>query len=329
MINNISLKEIGKMLQDAESILLFPHENADGDALGSCVALCTTLRNEGKRASVYVGEKPADYISFIAGDCCVTENLREENPDICLCVDCSEESRIPGRLNAYNSGKVRLTVDHHLATGGFGDYYYIDEKAAATGELIYDIIREMGAEMSRPAAEALFVAISTDTGNFRHSNTTPKTHRMAAELLEAGIDRNRVMVELYENVDLRQLKVKAAALDEMEIFAGGKGAITRVSRDMLDGAGASDEHGETVIDMLRDIKGVEIAAVLKEKSDGRIKVSLRAKSAGRVNEIAAKFGGGGHVKAAGCTLEMSPEEALETMKREITHSLEGISGGNK
>lgn len=329
MIKNISLKEIGKKLQDAQSILLFPHENADGDAIGSCVALCLSLREMGKDAFVLVGEEPADFISFITGDCCIGDGSKINNPDICMCVDCGEEKRISGREDKYYSGKIRLTLDHHVTEAGFGDFFYVDENAAATGELVYELLKEMGAEITVPVAEALYVAISTDTGNFKYSNTSPKTHIIAAELMEAGVDHNRIMVELYQNVDIRQLKIRSAAFARAEIFAGGKGAITCVTRRMLEEAGARQEHAETVIDSIRDISGVEIAAVLKERDDNKIKVSLRAKSCGKVNDIAGKFGGGGHVKAAGCTVDMEISEAAEKIKAAITESLALLFGGNE
>lgn len=327
MIKNISLKEIGNKLQDADSILLFPHENADGDALGSCMGLCITLRNIGKEAFVCMGEEPAEYISFIADESCICRGNVLENPDVTMCIDCSGENRIPGRFDRFNSGKVRITIDHHVTDCGFGDFYYIDETAAATGELIFTLIGEMGEELSIEAAEAIFAAISSDTGNFKYSNTTPDTHEIAAALLRRGIDQNKLMVDLYQNVDIRQMKVQAEAFAKAEIFAGGKGAITCVSRKMLEDIGAGDEHGETVIDYLRDIRGVEIAAVLKERDRGMIKVSLRAKSYGKVNEIAGKFGGGGHVKAAGCTLEMSMDEAWIEIRSVIEEAFDKGFGG--
>ena len=179
----------------------------------------------------------------------------------------------------------------------------------------------MGAQIDRNTAASLYTGISTDTGNFQYSNTTPETHMIAAELMKTGMDHVSITVALYQNVSLTKVRLEARILDKMEIFAGGKAVISYVDSSMLREVSAKMEDSESAIDTLRNIEGVEIAAFLKEKGDA-VKVSMRAKSAGRVDEIAVKFGGGGHAKAAGCTLEMSIAEATDAIKKEIISYLE-------
>lgn len=321
MISNVSLKKAGQLLNNAESVLIFPHVNPDGDALGSCAALCRVLRNSGKEAWILLDESVPKYLSFMDTEFCTCDHGCIAEPDICICVDCSEEKRFPDRAEKFNSGRTKLCLDHHATSGSFGDYYYIDGAEAATAQIIYKLLLEMGAQIDRNTAASLYTGISTDTGNFQYSNTTPETHMIAAELMKTGMDHVSITVALYQNVSLTKVRLEARILDKMEIFAGGKAVISYVDSSMLQEVSAKMEDSESAIDTLRNIAGVEIAAFLKEKGDA-VKVSMRAKSAGRVDEIAVKFGGGGHAKAAGCTMEMSIAEATDAIKKEIISYLE-------
>lgn len=321
MISNVSLRKAGQLLNNAESVLIFPHVNPDGDALGSCAALCRVLRNSGKEAWILLDESVPKYLSFMDTEFCTCDHGCIAEPDICICVDCSEEKRFPDRAEKFNSGRTKLCLDHHATSGSFGDYYYIDGAEAATAQIIYKLLLEMGAQIDRNTAASLYTGISTDTGNFQYSNTTPETHMIAAELMKTGMDHVSITVALYQNVSLTKVRLEARILDKMEIFAGGKAVISYVDSSMLREVSAKMEDSESAIDTLRNIEGVEIAAFLKEKGDA-VKVSMRAKSAGRVDEIAVKFGGGGHAKAAGCTMEMSIAEATDAIKKEIISYLE-------
>lgn len=316
MISNASLSEIGSMLRSAESIILFPHESPDGDALGSCAALCRVLRNEGKDAWVLLDEDVKGYLEFMDTEYCTADRDCVTAPDICMCIDCSEEKRFSRRAEKFREGRMRLCIDHHVTAGSFGDLYYIDGDEAATAQIIYKLLRAMDAEIGQTVAESLYVGISTDTGSFRHSNTTAETHMIASRLFGCGIDHQKLVINLYNSVSYKQTRMESAILEKMELIADGRAAVSYVTGAMLKAENAELGDCEAVIDRLRDIKGVEIAAFLKEKN-GAVKVSMRAKSYGRVDSIAVKYGGGGHVKAAGCTLEMPMDKALDVIKKEI------------
>ena len=316
MISNASLKQLGEMLKNAESILIFPHINIDGDALGSAAALCRALRDFGKTAWIMMDEDVPAYLGFMDTEFCTKDRECIAEPDVCICVDCSESKRFPALADLYAKGRLQLCIDHHSTGGSFGDYYYIDGDEAAACQLIYKLLKEMGSEITVRIAESLYTGLSTDTGNFQYSNTTAETHRIAADLLECGVDHTGITVKLYQTVPLRKLQTQTAILDRMEILADGKSAISYVTQEMLDKLGAQMDDAEGSIDLLRNIEGVEIAAFLKEKGDC-VKVSMRSKSYATVDGIVMKFGGGGHAKAAGCTLEMGMAEALELMKKEI------------
>lgn len=321
MKQNNSMKEIGEQLLAAESVLLFPHINMDGDTLGACTALCEALQTAGKRAAILVEEEVPEYVKFLDQGYCSQDPDVIEDPDICMCVDCSETKRFPGRTEAFFKGRVTICIDHHVTSEPFADYNYIDGGAAATCELVYSLLRTMGMEITKEMAEAIYTGISTDTGNFQYSNTTKDTHLIAAALMDAGIDHNKITVQLYQNTRLEKIRIINKVMENMLIFSDGRGAIAYASRQMMDDVGISVDETEGVIDILRNIMGVEIAAFVKEREADLIKVSLRAKTDGNVAAIAAEFGGGGHIKAAGCTLHTDLETACNQIKEAIEESL--------
>ena len=178
------------------------------------------------------------------------------------------------------------------------------------------MIKELDVEIDKTVAESLYTGINTDTGSFQYSNTTADTHAIAADLMTYGGDHTAINVKLYQTIPMTKIKIQSSILQRAEFLFEGKVAIGYVTGEMLDDAGAVLDDAEGTIDMLRNIEGVEIAAFLKEKGDA-VKVSMRAKSYANVAEIVSVFGGGGHVKAAGCTLEMGMEEALGAIKKAI------------
>ncbi len=313
MLNNATLTEIGKGLEQAESVLLFPHIHPDGDSIGASIALCGILRRMGKTAWVLIENRLSDYIAFLENGMCTVRRDVISDPDVCICIDCCEESRFPGRLDAWNKGKKKMAIDHHRIGECGWDMYYIDPEAAAVSELIFVMAREMDWELTREDAAALYTGIASDTGSFQYSNTTKETHRIAADLMEYDIDINTINVNLFQNIDRRMVAVNAHILEKMELLEDGKIAMSCLSEEEREACGARMQDTETAINSLRDIAGVEIAAFLKE-DNGRTRVSMRAKSNGNVAEVARAFGGGGHVKAAGCTLEKPLDEAYRLLR---------------
>ncbi|MBQ8151552.1 MAG: bifunctional oligoribonuclease/PAP phosphatase NrnA [Firmicutes bacterium] len=321
MNKNASLTQIGQILQESESVLIFPHISPDGDALGSSIALCRALRAEGKNSYVLMEDRVPEYIGFLPSECCTRDQEVLPACDAAICVDCSEENRLGERLDVYKGAGTRLCIDHHINQEGFGDFYYINEGVAAAAELIYTLIREMGWKLDIEAAEALYTGIVTDTGSFQYSNTTPETHIIAARLIAEGVNVNKISVDLYQNVALTQAKAESRVMDRMELFAGGRAAISYITNEDLEELNATSDDTESAIDMLRNIRGVEIAAFLKER-DSAVKVSLRAKTTGDVQKIARCFNGGGHKKAAGCTIKEDMDRAVELIRSAIEDVLE-------
>lgn len=322
MANN-TMKEIAHVLLDAQSVLIFPHINMDGDAIGSSVALCKELRKRGKKCWVLAEDPMPNNLVFIGKGYMTAEHDMIKNADVSICVDCGDVSRFPARKEKFFEGRTTVCIDHHQTTSEFCDYNYVDPAAAATGELIWALLKEMGAEPDAEIGQAIFAAIATDTGNFQYSNTTKNCHLIMAELYDWGVDTNKASVELYENERLEKLQITVKALNTLEILGidFNKAAFAHITLADMEDCGAEPAETDGVIDKLRSIRGVEYAAFLKEKEPGVIRVSMRAKRRGNVAEIASKYQGGGHIKAAGCTLYMSMEEALAVMKKELEEAI--------
>lgn len=314
-------KDIKEQIEKSGRILIFTHMNMDGDAAGSSLALCRSLRKMGKEAYVLLEDECPDYLKFMEGEdgCFVKE--APWTPQLSIAVDCGSENRIEKRVDVFRSAAVSLCIDHHIKTGPFADYDVIDIQAPATGSLIYELLKEMKAPIDKEIAENIYTAIVTDTGRFRFGNTDPKSLRDAAELMEMGVDYEGICCRIWDSYPLGQLKLEALTVDRARVFAGGRAAISWCSLKDVKAAGAKVEMTETCIDRLRSIAGVEIAAFVKEKEDGRLKCSLRSKGEAGVNAIAAGFGGGGHEKASGCSFNCSMEEALKLLMEAIEEEL--------
>jgi phosphoesterase RecJ-like protein len=317
-----TLEQIASKLNEAETVLLYPHIIMDGDTLGSSIALCIALRKKGKKAFILLEDEIPSYLQFLEKDYCTFDEKVLEEPDISISVDCSDIERFFKRKEKFLSGKLSICIDHHRTNKSFADLNYIDENAAATGEILYNLIKIMKIPVDVEMAEAIYTAITTDTGNFQYTNTTKDTHLIAAELFDIGIDLEKISVEIYQNIRHEKLKLLNEVIGTLEMLCDGKADIACVTQKMLKKTGALMEETEGIIETLRNISGVEISAFLKENGPEEIKVGLRSKTYGDVSVIAQFFGGGGHKKAAGCTIRTNLEEAKQQISSAIIKHLE-------
>lgn len=317
-MKNNTIKEIATELNKAEKIVIFPHILMDGDALGSSVALCVGLRKKGKEACIAIEDKIPDYLTFLDKGYCIGDFEKIDTPDVSVCVDCGDYSRFRKRKKLFDCGKTKVCIDHHPTSEGIGDFNYIDGGAAATGEIIFDLLKEMNVVIDGEISNAIFAAITTDTGNFQYSNTTRRSHEIVSELYDFGLDAYSVSVNLYESESINKIKLHALVMKKAEMFAEGKGIIVSITQEMLEESNALMEDTEGIVSTMRSIKGVEMAIVLKEAEKENIKVSMRSKGDINVADISVKYGGGGHAKAAGCTLRQS----IGTAKEEILKAAE-------
>lgn len=320
-MKNNTMKEIALAFERADSIVIFPHILMDGDTLGSSAALCRALRKKGKDAVIAIEDKIPDYIKFLDNDYCIREFESLNAPDIAVCVDCGDYTRFRKRVDLFESGKTKICIDHHPTSEGIGDFNYIDGKAAATGELIYDLIKELNVSIDSEISNALFTAITTDTGNFQYSNTTKRSHEIVMDLYDHGLDAYGISIRLYENEPISKIRLHSLVLSKAEMFADGKGIVVSITQNMLKETNTLMEDTEGIVSKMRSIKGVEAAIVLKEEDETNIKVSMRSKGYLDVAKISVEFGGGGHVRAAGCTIkkhiDIAKKEILSAVNSEL------------
>ncbi len=300
-----SIKDIAAALRKAENCVIFPHINMDGDALGSAAALCLAMRSLGIQSYVLLSEKIPDNLDFLENGCCIEETILPECVDTAVMLDCNGYNRIKGREDAFSSAKTKVCIDHHSvgASDIEYDYFHCEPDSAATGEIVYMLIKELGCEISLAIADAIFSAVTTDTGNFQHSNTTKRTHAIAASLYDVpGFESKRISTLIYDRRTREEFKLENIVLSNLDYYADGKIAVGSVTQDLLSNLGCDLSHADPIIQRVMSIKGVEVGVIVKENPEGIFKASMRAKSYANVAEVAAMFGGGGHVRAAGCTL---------------------------
>lgn len=287
---------VAKTLAKMDMVEIISHRSPDGDTLGSAVALCRGMRAMGKKANVVCADPiPAKYRFLFDG-------LDSQNFEAAhfVSVDIAAP-HLMGNLEETYAGKLDAAIDHHIKNSMEAPVKFVDESASAVGELIWLLLSAMGVTLDKAMAEALFTAITTDTGCFKYSNVTPRTHRIAMELMKYGIDCADMNFKLLDEVTKAQLALKSAALATLEYCCDDKCAIVTITDEMLSKSGATQEDTDGVANIPRSISGVQCGITVKQQGDGW-KISIRSDEHVNAAELCGKFGGGGHARAAGCKL---------------------------
>ena len=321
------LKAVADAVREHDRFLLTTHENPDGDALGSLLAAKLILDELGKDSVMYLsGEAPlpAEY-KFMP-----LEDLRRRLPDdveerVFFALDCANESRLGQGQEALERAPLVLNVDHHHDNTRFGQVNVVNADASSTGEIARDLARELGVELTPEIAEAIYIALVTDTGRFQYANTTPRALRLAAELVEAGADVHRVFQSIYESVQLAKLKLLARALERAQVYEGGGIVVSHLLKTDFAEVGAAEPYSEGIIDFLRAVEGAEMAALIREPpAPGRParRISLRSSSDELdVSAIARASGdGGGHRQAAGFSSELEIPQIVEFLRQQFVEA---------
>ena len=317
------LQAVADALRSNDRFLLVTHENPDGDALGSLLATKLALDSLGKDSEMYLygdAPLPKEY-GFMP-----LEGVRREPPEdagerVLVALDCANEQRIGPDLTLIDDAPLTLDIDHHHDNSRFGDLNLVVGDASSTGEVLRDVFGELGVELTPEIAEALYIAVVTDTGRFQYTNTTPKALRLAAELVEAGADVHRVFQGVYESVEFAKLKLLGRALDRAQVYEGGRLVVSHLLRSDFTDLNVAEAFSEGIIDYLRAVEGAEMAALIREppRRDGPARrVSLRASNDELdVSAIARKSDGGGHRQAAGFSSDRSVEEITDFIHSEF------------
>lgn len=320
-MNNIN--ELEKIISQNNSFAIVSHTSPDGDSMGSILSFYNILKGLKKDVDVFVdGQAPAKF-SFLKG---FNEIKQIENAKIkydCLIVlDCGDEERLGNCSELLNKANSIINIDHHITNTKFGDINIVDDLASSVGEILYGIYKHFNYYISKNAAECLYTSIASDTGGFKFSNTTSKTLKTVADLIDIGIDFTTIYNKIFDVKTLNGIKLTTLVTSTIQLHLNGKVATMYLTKDMLNQSGATEDEAGELVNIARDIENVEVGILIKEVEEGVYKLSLRSKDYFDVKDIALKYGGGGHIKAAGCTIrnntiEKIIKEILEDIKLKL------------
>lgn len=322
----ITLFETAEFLSGKDNFLILTHQNPDGDTLGSGFGLAMILSKLGKKSTVICSDEiPKKYEYFTS--------LAPQNADLqkaltVIAVDVAD-TKLLGDLEEKYAEKVELCIDHHVSNVGYAKATYLDGSAAANCECIYELAKLLGVEVDANMALALYTGISTDTGCFRFSNTTAKTHRIGADLIELGIDSAEINRVMFETKSRIRVELERMALDAMQFHFNNRCAVIVITREMYEKTGCKDEDLEGITAIPRSIEGVIVGVTLREREQGGFKISVRTYPPVDASAICKRVGGGGHIRAAGCQLgaEYSTEDAVKEMLKQVKAVMEESFAG--
>ena len=323
----MTLEFISKLILSADNIGITYHVSPDGDAVGSVLALYNILKFLNKDCYVISKEKVSDNLQYLRGAENITGEITapKRGTDLVVVLDCGNSERICADLEDFQ-GKI-IYIDHHISNDYYGDYNYVDTNAAATAEIVYELINAIGIEFKKGNKELLdigtcmYTSLVTDTGGFRHSNVTERTLAIASKLKSIGVNNTYIYESLFDNKEFNRIKIIGKALSSLELVLDNKVALFLIDKDFTKEFNMEIGDTSDIISYGLQIKGVEITGLIKEVEDG-VKASLRAKGEVDVRKIAEIFGGGGHVKAAGLKIkDISIDEAKNKILNEVENEL--------
>jgi phosphoesterase RecJ-like protein len=303
-----TIEEIGGELRSARELCIILHKAPDGDTLGSSLALFGALNEPGRTIRLYCADPPPALYSFLP----YVQRVSDEfvQAPLLVTVDCADLSMTGAAAEAIQGGAPTLVIDHHRSNRGYGTVNWIDDGAAATAELIYLLITRMGLTVTQEIADCLYTGIVTDTGRFSFDYTRPASLRIAADLIDRGAQFTQLCDRIFRKRSLARTRLLGAALQTLVIDEDGRISVMTVTQEMLARCKAAHEDTEAIINYGIEIDGILVAVLLHQVREGEYMVSFRARSA-RVDRVAQALGGGGHIKASGCTIEGSEQEVFQ------------------
>lgn len=307
--------ECASWLREHDNYFILTHVRPDGDTCGSAAALCRILRKLGKTAFIGINSGMSDHFRSENGDV-LLETAAEDMTVVC--VDVAAPGMLPEEFAIYGD-RIAMRIDHHGRDTSFTSHELVDAASAACGEIIYDLMLLLDVQMDESIAKALYIAVSTDTGCFRYANTTAHTYLTAAACAATGADLYPITQELFDTNSMGKLKIQSWIVEHSNFFCGGQGAVCAIPKAVEETVTPDDM--ESVSGFLRSIEGVKVAATLREKEGGGIKISVRAVPGYDASVVCARFGGGGHKGAAGAFLDGTLQEAAVKVKAALEELL--------
>ncbi len=318
------LQQIKHELLSSKNIVIASHEFPDGDSIGSSLALYCALKELGLQVCCVVNDEIPKKLSFLPEIHAIIrpqETVYDEGTTLVF-IDCADEYRAGDFLCAnMKNCRMVINIDHHEGNTAFGTLNYVDIQAAAAGEIIFHLLKEMSIEIMTGAACALYTAIATDTGSFRFDNTTSRTLYIAKQLVDCGANISKVRINIWESETISSLKLLGDVLTNLQLAINGKVAYIIITKDIFEKWGIHPRETEGLVNYPKSIEGIKVAIIFKETDNNEIKVSFRSKDDTNVRLVAKHFGGGGHSKAAGCTIK---GPLADTIHRVMTYLEEKI-----
>lgn len=317
MTQYISLQQTADLLRQADNILLLAHHYPDGDTLGSNLALCLALRQMGKRVRVLCGDPIPEKYAYMTADM----DIPAFEPAFICAVDVADPRLLGPALYEQYGQRVDLCIDHHSTNVGYARHSCVNGHSAAAAILVRHIIRLLGVELTAPIATCIYTAIATDTGCFKYSSTDAEAHQMAAECMALGIPAEMINRVNFDMKSRARIELERWALDGMEFHHDGRVAIMTITGEMVKKSGATENDMEGLPPIPRQIEGVWVGITLRQKEDGDYKVSVRTGTHADAAAICVLLGGGGHNRAAGCTLSGTREEVRDAVLKAVEQAL--------
>lgn len=313
-------ENIIEKLNSAECVGIFTHINPDGDALGSSYSLKSVLKDMGKRAEVYLCGKTEPCV-FELVSACETPEFPVSECDLLIALDSADIGRLGEWSEIFAEHSNTAAIDHHITHKSYAGETVVGD-ISSTCELMYSLYKEMGISLSVEAASDLYIGISTDTGNFKFESVTGDTHRVAAELIEAGVPFSDIAKEIFGTVTKEYLRLQSRAIDALEFYLDGKMAVLGLSDKDFEECGIDEAGASSIVSLPGSIEGVEVGVYIRQRTEDEYKVSLRSVRFVDVAEIASRFGGGGHIRAAGYSITKDKiEENIKELMTEIERQL--------
>jgi phosphoesterase RecJ-like protein len=315
----MTLSETAALLRSYDKVLILSHRNPDGDTLGSATALCRAYLDMGKQARIFCHDAVPDKFAYLLPE------MPDFTPDVIVSVDVADAALLGERTMALLDGRtVALAIDHHPTHRLFAEKLYLEGTSASCCEIIWELLVEMGCPITKEIADCLYTGVATDTGCFKFSNTSPRTHKIAAELMEAGADYVAINKVMFDTKTFPELKLEQLALENLYLSEDGKIAILTITTDMLQKTGMAETGLDAITTLPRQIEGVEAGVTIKQRAESEFKVSLRTGETLDASHICGKFGGGGHARAAGCQFDgLCPEEIRRQLLDAIREEMYG------
>ncbi|QCX32282.1 bifunctional oligoribonuclease/PAP phosphatase NrnA [Caloramator sp. E03] len=319
------LNKIGQVLKSYDDFAIVSHVSPDGDSIGSMLGLYNTLIESGKKVDVFVEKNLPEKYSFLPGYKNIKTECNKQSRYSCLIIlDCADILRLGELKDLINNCDISINIDHHISNSLNCNINYVDSNASSTGEIIYQILKLNGYNINYDTAMCLYTSILTDTGGFKYTNTTSITFSIVGDLINTGIKFSDIYSKIYDERTMYQIKLLGKVLPTLEVHFNNKVALLTLSNEMLKECNANENDAEDFVNYARNIDTVEVGIFIKQIDDLKCRVSLRSKNYIDVSQIASKFNGGGHIKAAGCTIEGNINEVKNKVLNAIKESLEVI-----